>query len=308
MITFKQFLYESRNEQMPSDSAVRWMENYSEDYLNAGKWLYRGFNADVGIMHGSTASGTARKSKNTNNYYTLWMDNHPDFAKFPKRSRSFICSTNRNYAEEFGNAHLVVPKDTAIVGTTGKEDIWAVEPYPKLTLENWNNLTHSVLQFFGESVDDDSWEDFSAALKRTTLDDLEVRLKTDISGNRYTEDARVAVKALTKSEVFSMYEFWEKCFSPKFFGITHPAEMTKDDKGEVWIQEDCLFIPLVQASLTHEEQADILEFAQAHPKLRSLLLSHWHDEDGLDDYEPERIDPDKVSDRDTLTQKRKQRG
>ena len=43
-----------------------------------------------------------RKSANTKNWYTLLMDNIlPEWAAYPKRSQSFICSTSERRANDF---------------------------------------------------------------------------------------------------------------------------------------------------------------------------------------------------------------
>ncbi len=68
-----------------------------------------------------------RTSKNTSNYYTLFMDNNVLWQNYPKRSKSLICTTNFFTADTYGegNIFLVIPLDkTAKFGICPEEDLW----------------------------------------------------------------------------------------------------------------------------------------------------------------------------------------
>lgn len=65
-----------------------------------------------------------RKSKNTENYYTLLFDNLPSWKEYPKRSRLLICSTSRSVASEYGNSYLVLPFNGAKIGVCPTMDMW----------------------------------------------------------------------------------------------------------------------------------------------------------------------------------------
>jgi len=75
-----------------------------------------------------TARTTERKSANTYNYYTLWMDNDPAWASFPKRSRSLICSTSLNIASSYkgqgGKPMVVIPVENCTIGVCSAADLW----------------------------------------------------------------------------------------------------------------------------------------------------------------------------------------
>ena len=104
-----------------SDALASYVQN------NIGIW--KGFDRmvcnDV-IFTDPTAS--ARKSKNTSNYYTLLLDNLPLWQAYPKRSRSLICSSSENVAQKysmFSTPYLILPFNGAKIGVCPKSDIWA---------------------------------------------------------------------------------------------------------------------------------------------------------------------------------------
>lgn len=88
--------------------------------------IYRGisFKKPFGFVRPSQSE---RTSANTINVYTLLMDNLSSWSKFPKRSKSLICSTSRGRAADYGYSggiYTVVPKNGAKIGVCPKYDIW----------------------------------------------------------------------------------------------------------------------------------------------------------------------------------------
>lgn len=70
-----------------------------------------------------------RRSENTMNYYTLLIDSSPDFAQFPKRSKSLICSTNLHRAQDYGmsGVYAIFPVDGSKIGVCPGADMWDTE-------------------------------------------------------------------------------------------------------------------------------------------------------------------------------------
>lgn len=66
-----------------------------------------------------------RESQNTANFYTILMDNSPYFAKYPKRSKSLVGTTDlgraRNYA---GTTYALFPYNGTKIGVCPDADIW----------------------------------------------------------------------------------------------------------------------------------------------------------------------------------------
>lgn len=89
-----------------------------------------------------------RKSQNTANHYTVLLSNLPEWKRFPKRSRSLICSTSYKYAAEYGSStFLVLPKNGTKIGVCSQRDFW--ESFP--VMQRLSNLVsgrfHNMDQF-----------------------------------------------------------------------------------------------------------------------------------------------------------------
>ncbi len=147
-LSFRQFL----------EAAVGPQPNYSvisqEDALeiinsqcSKSKWMLR--SSDYAIFRGESAravkmgretgfltvdpSATLRKSENTTNYYTVILDNTPSMSHYPKRSRSFIASTNIHtsshfsYTDDHDGIFVLVPYNKTKIGVCNYPDIWLHE-------------------------------------------------------------------------------------------------------------------------------------------------------------------------------------
>src|SRR5574343_172733 len=58
----------------------------------SGVWIYRGHRFVPGPYVKFSTSATQRPSNNTHNYYTMIMNNAPQWKEWPQRA--YICSTN----------------------------------------------------------------------------------------------------------------------------------------------------------------------------------------------------------------------
>ena len=70
-----------------------------------------------------------RCSENTMNYYTLLIDSSPDFAQFPKRSKSLIGTTNLDRAQDYGHTgvYALFPVNGSRIGVCPGHDMWDTE-------------------------------------------------------------------------------------------------------------------------------------------------------------------------------------
>jgi hypothetical protein len=87
--------------------------------------IYRGLaHTEELILKGDSAK-SVRKSANTANYYTQLIDNIlPEWQSFPKRSRSFICTTSKENAMKYGTVYRVFPIDDPMIGICPNNDFW----------------------------------------------------------------------------------------------------------------------------------------------------------------------------------------
>lgn len=135
MITFKTFL-EAENKPFDSEAvdvekiAAAIEKNCSEAVSN---WrmseegqMWRGSKKTraSGVFRPDTGT---RQSANTANYYTVLLDSNPLNDGWPKRSKSFICTTRHKTAKGYsrgGAVYAVFPFDGVPIGQVNKDDIW----------------------------------------------------------------------------------------------------------------------------------------------------------------------------------------
>lgn len=88
--------------------------------------IWRGFRREVISGIYDPGSGQ-RESENTANFYTVFFDENPKNRNWPKRSKSFICSTDKITAAHFARrraATLVLPFDNTPIGVVNESDLW----------------------------------------------------------------------------------------------------------------------------------------------------------------------------------------
>jgi len=91
--------------------------------------IYRGMRTSEEILV-SDSTKYERRSRNTANFYTILFDHIlPEWAQYPKRSRSFICSVNEEKARAYGDLYRVYPIGDPLIGICPKRDIWDCFPF-----------------------------------------------------------------------------------------------------------------------------------------------------------------------------------
>lgn len=168
----QQYLNEAHNEyttvsRMTHLSQDEFIDLAKKNCMNAiisymsGKKIYRGDHNTGNYYFGDARSAEPRVSRNTSNHYTLWMDNHPDWSKYPKRSQSFICSTDETYASSFGQGttKLILPYDNVDIGVCLKSDLWG--SFPRITFigNSWdasdlNSYINHLMQIINGEIND----------------------------------------------------------------------------------------------------------------------------------------------------------
>lgn len=145
MTTFKEFLVETAVKQKPKyrrlsmEEAIKLLKTKCKKSLwmiEENMPLYRGdYPSQAGMpdfdhrrpnVYTVDTTSTERKSTNTENFYTEIFDTHPKMKAFPKRSRSFICSTYRQTAAGYGTLFAIIPFDDAKVAFVGAGDMWDI--------------------------------------------------------------------------------------------------------------------------------------------------------------------------------------
>jgi hypothetical protein len=160
MISFKDFLAETAIVKWKADpvkvkKAIAYLNANCRDGLKAistGGILFRGFQGGMKdsyvIMDSSKA---VRTSRDTNNLYQLMMEASEAFKGYPKRSNSFICTTEYNDAMRYGSVYAMIPFDGTKIAVVDSNDIFNI------------HFTSDIL-----NIDDDiSVDDLSTIMGRT---------------------------------------------------------------------------------------------------------------------------------------------
>lgn len=157
---FKQFLeakvrpYES--EHLELDELIAALRKHCMASIRnaaANNVIYRGARNTVPSGIYNPGSGE-RQSQNTSNYYTKLLDTNPLNTKFPKRSKSFIGSTDadraRNYTRGVGSLVRVFPFNDVDIGFVNSEDLWDTE----MTLLDQHHNIPDVNEFWDTFMND----------------------------------------------------------------------------------------------------------------------------------------------------------
>lgn len=97
-----------------------------------GNRIYRGLshNDDPVLFKPQMPKGT-RSSANTNNTYTLFIDNNARWKDYPPRSASIIATTHDDIAQGYGTTYLVLPEGNPKIGIALANDFW--RSFPRLS-------------------------------------------------------------------------------------------------------------------------------------------------------------------------------
>ena len=216
-------------------------------HMKHGYKIWRGTESKTPVAYKNTNDFT-RRSANTYNLYTLWIDNHEAWKAFPKRSKSLICTTELETAGGYGYPHLIIPADDALIGICPDNDMWRSFQTLELedhgaSLESFIELSMHMLRLMGynETQVQLHWDKLEEALKETQLDALKVSKNWDWR----TED--FYAKRFTfwlKEAGPSLYDVFEKVFDPHKNGFTvrKASQFHAGKNQEVWVQGKVVLI------------------------------------------------------------------
>jgi len=278
MQTFKQFLSESRTAVVGVEAFIKWADTNAKVYMSGPKFLYRGGSGDgeKGLRLGSSLGGLPRKSANTYNNYTLWFDNHPMFKDWPKRSQAWIAADDRDIAQGFGSAALLIVHDEAKIGVVGDRDLWDAETkISNMTIEEFNQVSESLM-----TDKHDTYPELVSALKNIDLEDVQRHVEDE--GDQSSSIASL-YKYMKRLKLDNLYEAWEAVMTPSLFlrNTTGAQVGNHDSDGEVWIEGEVGFIPTI-GRMKEADAKRIMEWADQYPELLEELQEHWNAPDWND--------------------------
>lgn len=265
MITFKQFVNsEHRNVYVPTeitqDDFVEWCAKNATSYLKSGNSLFRGDSKySLNFGHLDTKD-FKRVSPNTENYYTIFMDNDPTWSAFPKRSKSLICANSRAVASGFGNARLVIPSDRSKIGICNNSDLWNSFPYPNSLQQADDMMTFSRRMFkfyklpYSNYI---TYDELIDNLKFISIDKIERDLDAiDDDFGTYSSSSK-QLKYMIEHNVPDMLHLYRLFFDPSDFRTYTVGSMPNIKDGnnvECWIEGECVLADINGYSLDKTER------------------------------------------------------
>jgi len=176
-----------------------------------------------------------RISRNTSNFYTLLMDNLPNWSKYPKRSKSIICTTNYGQSQNYGHSYTVLPFKDAKIGICPARDLWDVDNGTVL------NINFFIKDIFHEANInfDEKRENFEDLCNK--LMSVEGMLSKEIIATSFFETTNVKFKDDT-----SIIDNIQNVLDPGKLGFVYSTgntyRDTDGDSNEVWIEGKSLLI------------------------------------------------------------------
>jgi hypothetical protein len=231
MITFKKFLEEVQYDEMDLDAAIKIINTKCKDafwMIHSNTPFYRGdpnVPESVDDMGFAIAdpSKTERKSANTTNHYTVILDNIHSMREYPKRSKSFICTTSRLKARDFakqGNPYVIIPFDKVDIGVVNSSDLWDTEieifESRLRPIDRFNKLWYHM----GLPADNDSWpqwKEFAKECVGPNRDEYEQKIKSALEKSGFNEVLRNShLSSITRRFLDDI----DYAYSPKRTGIS----------------------------------------------------------------------------------------
>lgn len=250
----KYLINEARSKEISVDSAIKLAPKFSDaikSFKDGNNVMMRGLQVsfmggypDTGDYRGDYAyiqpsKYERRSAYASGNHYTLLLDNLPSWKKYPKRSRSVICSTDRWKANEYKGSGLyyVLPKNGAMIGVCPRTDIF--ESFSDI----WS-LGAFTSACNGEDISDKSWSAMIESMNDFDQQVIDNREKYDddtITLSSFAEVITNFVKQYEKHKRLMLVI--AHIFDPDYnnFKLIKSGGQLPSNR-EVWTSDDCLLV------------------------------------------------------------------
>ena len=238
---FKEFIRESKKPtftKLGAKEAIALMNKHCKDalwMLANNSPLYRGTDK-VRIKQFAVADPTltTRRSANTSNFYTLFIDNHPKMKGKPLRSKSFIGSRSSDTAGSYGDVSIVIPFDGVQFGDVGHDDIWNLDINLFGEMTDITSINHLCSEL---SLPD---KDYSTLINAIHKLDFAHRNVVQIFREFFNVRVKNAAAFLQEiNRALDPDKLKFKFYTTKTFKTAH---VKSSDYSEVWIGGQCMFI------------------------------------------------------------------
>lgn len=256
---YKLFL-ESRRQPISKQEAINIIRNNCKEFLVDKKLkIFRGVgydNEDSDFVLIKPSEGLIRRSANTNNHYTLLIDNSEEWSHFPKRSKSIICTTSLEHAHNYGYAYCVIPFDNANIGVCPENDIW--DSFVESGISSLDSFTYDLSKLGISDYDFESMKsDFKKLEDKLITGDIKMNtpsklislvLKT-LGGHTYNWDfgsdtSNIISNYMKLENKKSLFEYIDELFDPdnNGFKTSNYRDLGIGGDLEVWTDSNCILI------------------------------------------------------------------
>jgi hypothetical protein len=240
---------DSRGRELSTEEALQIIKSKC-DFDRAIEYpIYRGIRAGQGDMRFvDPKSKSPRQSRNTNNIYTLIVDNHQAWQGFPKRSESLICSTDTSKTSRYGDTYLILPYKDAKIGICPDSDFWS--SFDR-NADDVNTTIEEMFDLYGIELPGDDYYELRQAMKyceenfmsETGQDDFRTLIR-DWNSREMMSDF------LDNHKGKSLMSYIEYLFEPKGFSVVDYKDFReKNNSHEVWTDSPCVMINITKISL-----------------------------------------------------------
>ncbi len=241
------FLNEGRTETIDDDKALEFLSNRCQDSIHQNWKMYRGMSGiNSNKFYYVNPINFTRKSANAvDNYYTLLIDNLPEWKDYPKRAKSIVCASNRSQADGYGIPCRVFPVDNANVGVCPTVDLWfSFEKYGIDILSTFNAMFHGLIVNVLKKPVPNTWAELKKIFEYIDINKEAIR-------NQFMELNLVFMYKYFSQKIRyfngddSLLDVLQYQFHPEKNGFKHVkvGQSGVTDMVELWTDAECIIIP-----------------------------------------------------------------
>lgn len=214
-----------------------------DKYKRHPEWkIYRGLKISPNYQFTDPSKGAPRYSKGKiGNYYTLLMDNLPNWKKYPKRSRSIICTNSFSEAATYGDIYVVFPFNNANFGVAPTGDIWLSFMGNVSNLRNFiislKNILHATTSRYNYDKD---WSTLKKAFKESEEYIKSDKIPTTVL-NSLKQDFLKWVADIGNGKTYiNTFMDYMSPSKNKFALTKDPTNLTRG--REIWTDSKCVLV------------------------------------------------------------------
>lgn len=239
-----EYMSERRGNDIPREHAIELVSRQYKEAYNAPVAIFRGVGGYGDYVYiDPSKSKQPRVSANTANYYTLIIDNSPKWKKYPKRSKSLICSTDESYANDFGNTYRVYPINGSNIGVCPHRDIWEAGHYKEYNFADIAGYINETIRTDAIKKDDadEDWETMNRVFKLVDKKKDKILEFMEKYYESYNSTMKFFRDYLDSGYTFMEYIEW--ILDPKLCGFQLvKTGMSIPGKREVWTDAPCVLV------------------------------------------------------------------